>query len=112
MLASCGVRCEVFAGEGELASDRCEILGLIVAELVTNAAKHAFPDGASGRVRVEVFESKAGWRCVVYDDGVGMNNVTRGAGSRLVAMLAACLQARIEICSSAAGTSIALSFPH
>ena len=37
-----GIRCEATVGDGFLETKRCEHLGLIIAELVTNAAKHAF----------------------------------------------------------------------
>ena len=37
-----GIRCQATIGDGFLESKRCERLGLIIVELVTNAAKHAF----------------------------------------------------------------------
>jgi two-component sensor histidine kinase len=55
--------------------------GLILNEIVSNALKHAFPDGRRGTIRIS-FEAKAegpengvpGRECtlVVADDGVGM----------------------------------------
>jgi two-component sensor histidine kinase len=42
LLKPLGVRCEVFADAGEFPGERCERLGLVITELVTNAAKHAF----------------------------------------------------------------------
>jgi len=51
--------------------DRAVAIGLMVNELVTNAAKHAF-DGGSGRIWV-VFEPVGqGWRLTVSDDGKGL----------------------------------------
>jgi two-component sensor histidine kinase len=48
--------------------------GLLVNELITNALKHAFPDGRSGELRVELqeLENGQGCRLRVADDGVGL----------------------------------------
>jgi two-component sensor histidine kinase len=50
-------------------------LSLLVNELVTNAAKHAFPDGRKGTVRL-VINRAAHDRCELFysDDGVGMRH--------------------------------------
>ena len=60
-------------GDVELDLDRAVSCGLIVNELVSNALKHAFPDGRAGRVCVEL-EPFGGERhvLVVGDDGVGL----------------------------------------
>ncbi len=48
-------------------------LGLVVGELMTNALKHAFPDGRSGRIAVTAGSLPDGrGEVVVEDDGVGM----------------------------------------
>lgn len=63
--------------------------GLIVNELVTNAAKHAFPDGVG---RIEVVLAVQGDRLLlaVGDNGCGLSAMPRGdgLGTRLVHMLA------------------------
>src|SRR5271168_3296943 len=43
-------------------SDRCWQLGMIVYELITNAARHAF-DGRSGEIRIELFPSGSFVEC-------------------------------------------------
>jgi two-component sensor histidine kinase len=55
-------------------------IGLVVNELVTNAVKHAFPDGRDGEIRVRFGRTGEGWRLSVVDDGVGMSPVDRKAG--------------------------------
>jgi two-component sensor histidine kinase len=64
-------------------------VGLVVNELVTNCFKYAFPDDATGTVRVSI--AVEGRRIVidVDDDGIGCpEDFTPGLGSRLVRMLA------------------------
>ncbi len=67
--------------------DRALAFGLIVNELVTNAAKHAFPEGREGQVTVEYrAEENAPWCLSVSDDGCGNINADSaddGAGSGL-----------------------------
>ncbi|HEY0106214.1 MAG TPA: sensor histidine kinase [Rhizomicrobium sp.] len=111
VLAPLGIRCEAFIGEGALSGDRCESIGLIIAELVTNAAKHAFPNGAGGTVRIDLFERMDVWHCVVSDDGAGRCGGVAGTGSRILDMLARALNGRIEFRSAPSGTVVALEFP-
>jgi two-component sensor histidine kinase len=52
---------------------------LIVNELVSNALKHAFPNGRGGQVVVEVRsdgEESGQYRLVIWDDGVGIPTAT------------------------------------
>jgi two-component sensor histidine kinase len=67
-------------------TDRAATLGLVINELVTNAAKHAFPDGRSGVIDVTFVRSETGWRLTVADDGVGLPRKApaSGMGRRLV----------------------------
>lgn len=68
--------------------DRAVALGLVVNELVTNAAKHAFPGGRAGTIQVRLKPTDAGLELVVADDGVGLPPAdkakTSGLGRRLV----------------------------
>jgi PAS domain S-box-containing protein len=47
-------------------------LGLITVELVTNAAKHAFPPGGEGTVEISLQRTDVGGRLEVLDTGVGL----------------------------------------
>lgn len=47
-------------------------LGLIVTELLTNALKHAFPDGATGVVGIELLEDHDAYQLRIRDNGLGM----------------------------------------
>jgi PAS domain S-box-containing protein len=79
--------------------------GLIVNELVSNAFKHAFPEGRTGGIRVDLSPVGAGrLRLRVKDDGVGlaMNfEASRGKslGLQLVSDLARQLGGSLESCS-------------
>lgn len=71
-----------------LSNGRALHLALMVNELVTNAMKHAFPDGC-GRIQVTVRACGAGLVLTVQDDGVGRACPgPSGSGSRLIELLA------------------------
>jgi two-component sensor histidine kinase len=95
ILEPLGLRCEVAVEEGSISAKRCEKLDLILLELVTNAAKHAFPDRADGVIHVDAFHRGGCWRLMVSDDGVGSSAPPLGAGARIVKALARSIRARI-----------------
>jgi len=66
------VRLECQVEPGALDRDRAVAVGLIVNELVTNAAKHAFSDGRPGQIRVGFVRRPDGYRLTVEDDGRGL----------------------------------------
>lgn len=83
---------EVRASDDLIHIDSAVILGLIVNELVTNALKHAFPDGESGNISVlYTARSDGGARLCVSDNGAGMAAESAdslpgaGVGGRIVA---------------------------
>lgn len=91
-------------------------LVLIVNELVVNAARHAFPDGSSGHVRVTV--RRAGphqGEVVVADDGVGLpdtllRNTPQGSlGLHLMPRLARQARATLRL-EANGGTCASLLF--
>jgi len=59
--------------------------GLIVNELITNAFKHAFPEGRAGSIEVSLADAGAGRICLcVADDGVGLPaDIDLGSGQSL-----------------------------
>jgi len=89
---------------------------LILNELLTNAFKHAFPDGRSGAIRVTFRENEPGHlELAVEDDGVGSADVlverkTKSLGLQIVRILAAQLAGTLQQ-EPAAGTRIVLRFP-
>ena len=88
-------------------------IGIIVNELVTNAAKHAFPDGR-GTVSVRASKAADGLRIEVSDDGRGMPKGAErrgGLGTRLVAAFVQRVRGRSEVHSWDAGTTIVVTVP-
>ena len=76
----------------EVAARDATTIGILAAELVTNALKHAFADGRSGTIAVRLFRDGAGVATLeVTDDGVGMADGAAqkdgGLGSTIVRQL-------------------------
>ena len=79
--------------EIRLDTRRAMPLGLILNELVTNALKYAYVDGAGGEARVELVRTDGGITLSVADDGVGLPDgfnpsASGGTGMSLIRMLA------------------------
>ncbi len=106
LLKPLGVGCEVVADAGECPSQRCERLGLVVAELVTNAAKHGFHGRENGRVRVKLVNRGDCWVCIVADNGVGPAMPPPGIGSTILEQLVRSLSGTLIRKSGYHGTSV------
>jgi two-component sensor histidine kinase/CHASE3 domain sensor protein len=92
-------------------------LGILVGELVTNAVKHAFPDGRAGTITVRLERDADGVPTLwVSDDGVGMDTQLHagdgGLGSVIVHQLATQFggEPKYEK-SSSGGLSVSVSLP-
>ena len=103
-------------GDCQMNLDRAVPCGLLVNELVSNALKHAFPEGRSGCVRVEL-QSQPGSevRLLVSDDGVGLApqivlGHSESLGLQLVEDLTKQLNGSIRV-DRAFGTSFTICFP-
>lgn len=89
--------------------------GLIINELVSNALKHAFPDGKEGEIRVSLGRGDDRFTLVVADNGVGVPAdvdflSTDTMGLRVVNTLVRQLTGKIEL-DSQDGTAIKIVFP-
>lgn len=88
-----------------LSIDKAVTLSLAVNELVTNAFKHAFPEGGEGTVTVELRRNESDKIMLeVADNGTGPGSemlgegrASPGLGKRLIAGMAAQLGGTIEI---------------
>jgi PAS domain S-box-containing protein len=110
------VRLHIDLDEVQMNLDSAVPCGLVVNELVSNALRHAFPDGAKGDIRVSVRRGEgSSISLAVTDNGVGLPSgigfwSTRSLGLRLVRMLAEQLHAKVEL-KAESGTEIGLIFP-
>jgi two-component sensor histidine kinase len=97
----------------EIDPDRAVAIGIIVNELVMNAVKYAYPDGA-GPIHVNLTGQGEDLVLSIADDGVGLNVKTdprsTGMGQRIVTAMASKLEACVERDPSHAGTRIVLRF--
>jgi two-component sensor histidine kinase len=102
----------VVAPEIDIDPDIAVSLGLIVTELVINALKHGFPDGAGGVIDVAYAGAGANWTLTVSDSGVGMPGVDAkampGLGTSIVQALARQLGARVEVRPSGPGARVSI----
>jgi two-component sensor histidine kinase len=111
------LRIECKADSRRLPYDEAVLLGLIVNELVSNAVKHAFSDGRTGRIRIGFEALSDNTRVSVEDDGVGFGRGVRhrseeGQGQDLVKGLSHQLGGDLAIDSGTGGTSVRLSIPY
>jgi two-component sensor histidine kinase len=97
----------------EIDPDRAVAIGIIVNELVMNAVKYAYPDGA-GPIHVTLHAQDDNLVMSIADDGVGLNARTdprsTGMGQRIVSAMASKLEASVERDAAHAGTRIVLRF--
>lgn len=107
-----GVSIETALAGVVMPHERAVPLGLILNELVTNALKHAFPKGRTGRVRVG-FEVIGGEGCLtVRDDGAGMGPPRLGSsGTELVQRLVQQVGGRMEQIEQDEGAGFRVRFP-
>jgi two-component sensor histidine kinase len=98
-----------------LGVDRAVPVGLILNELISNALKHAFPDGRAGSIWIEARHADGMLTVAVRDDGVGLpDNVEckrpKSLGLEIVGTLANQLKGIVELDRSG-GTRFRISFP-
>lgn len=97
----------------EIDPDRAVAIGIIANELVMNAVKYAYPDGA-GPIHVDLRGDGNDIVLSISDDGVGANGKSdprsTGMGQRIVSAMATKLEATAERDPDHKGTRIVLRF--
>jgi len=95
-----------------LTVDEAVPLGLIVNEIITNAVKHAFPNG-NGTINVRLRKRAARIHLAVWDDGQGIrkdNSRKSGIGMRIVSDLVKQLRGELRKRTGERGTAFHLLF--
>jgi len=98
-----------------LTTDMAVSVGVIVAELIINACKYAYPADRPGDVRVELRRTAGGEvQLTVEDDGPGFHSAepTRGSGigQKVIRAMAANLRSTVTIDPAHAGVRAVLLF--
>jgi PAS domain S-box-containing protein len=97
------IRLELDVKELYLDTDSATNLGLIINELISNAVKHAFPDGREGKVTISMnVDEKGVYTLSVKDDGKGVLPdfdvySTDTLGLKLVSTLVEQLEGTLEL---------------
>jgi two-component sensor histidine kinase len=90
---------------------RCWQLSLIVSELVTNAARHAFRLRPSGSIEVTTCVRGDNIECAIVDDGICEENIKPGRGTAIVDALVNDLGGTISRHHAVTGSTVILSIP-
>jgi two-component sensor histidine kinase/PAS domain-containing protein len=104
---------EISVGVEELycSLDTAVPLGLLANEVVSNAVRHAFPNGRPGRIGISLRQVDDLVVLVIADDGIGQaGSATSGTGMDLVRALARQLGASVSSVAGA-GTTVIVSLP-
>ena len=83
---------------------------MIVAELINNAARHAFGD-RGGKIQVAMTDRGCSMELTVADNGSGLGSFSEGQGTKIVRHLAGVLKATVDYRSTPSGTIARLSVP-
>jgi chemotaxis protein methyltransferase CheR len=111
------VEIRVRATSGRAVSSEAVSLGLIVTELVINALKHGFPEGAEGEVLVDYEAGGSDWQLSISDNGSGSPEASDepphvGLGTSIVEALAQQLEATVQKTSGPQGTRVTIRSQH
>ena len=107
-----GIRLTLVEHSFPLSSVKCWMLGMILAELVFNSARHAFQGMSEGaEIYVEVQSRGRLVECLIRDNGMGAATLKAGHGLKIVQALAGRLNGAINHQFSAQGCLATLTFP-
>lgn len=100
----------------DVPAEKAAPIALIVNELVTNALKHAFPDGGAGEIEVSIAQADGHCTIEVADNGRGINangaaDPSASFGMRLIKSISRQLNAELIWKDNSPGTRAIIAFP-
>ncbi|WP_088185187.1 PAS domain-containing protein [Sphingobium sp. Z007] len=96
-----------------ISSGKAAALGLVLNEVLTNAVKHAYPEGRAGTLEVAAEQDGAQARISIRDDGPGLDGEAPragGLGATLIKRLSKQVGAQVTWRNAAPGTLVAIAF--
>lgn len=108
-----GVEIDLELDSASIPGRQAAPVALLVSEMVGNALRHAYPEGASGRIQVAVRRTEDGFDLEVRDGGVGMatDSPRTGFGLTVVQLMTQQLRGRLETVPTQPGLRLTVSVP-
>ena len=114
-VSSDDIQWKIIGDDFSLGLDKAVPCGLLMAELVLNAIKHAFPDKRRGSLTIFLLKDEKNYTLKVSDDGIGIsgsidaeNSTTLGL--QIVSSLTKQLHGEMKITGNS-GTEFIITFP-
>ncbi|MDA2919004.1 GAF domain-containing protein [Desulfobacterota bacterium AH_259_B03_O07] len=109
------IRLKIKIRNASMNADKAILCGLIVNELISNALKHAFPNGKEGEICIELDSLNSNCVLTVSDNGIGFPKdlkyrKAKSLGLQLLTALTDQLDGSIKI-NRRSGTSFKITFP-
>lgn len=100
----------------QLGIDIAVPLTLMIAEILTNSVKYAFPAQESGTIRLRLYGKGKKLHVRIEDDGIGLpapfgSEETRGLGTMIINSLSKQIRANVSVESGPGGTAFQLELP-
>lgn len=93
-----------------MGAERCWRLGMMICEIITNSARHAF-DESGGKITVELQPVGAFVSCIVADNGRGAPAYRAGHGSSIIRAVVDSLEGTLDQNFGPCGAVTTLIFP-
>ncbi|PWT91132.1 MAG: hypothetical protein C5B56_04285 [Proteobacteria bacterium] len=109
-LAGAGIELSLSVHPLRINADRCWLLGMIVFELIADAARHTFPNGTRS-IRLEIWPAGSLIECCISDDGIADDGSLQSDGLAILEALVGNLQGAVEDRSGPSGSRRVVKVP-